>query len=107
MTKYKYIPLEVESIFDLKGYLEKGNLFYGNPDNMKKILHEWGLMKVIVEDEYRIYLREEVRWQEQISEEFNFTYVEKEDSFVQTGCNSSEDMIKFCKRVLELSGGLK
>ena len=104
VSKYKYAPIEVESIFELKEPLERGKLFYGKPDNMKKILHEWGLMKVIVEDEFRIHLQEEVRWQEQISEEFNFTYVEKEDSFVQTGSNSSEDMIKFCKRVLELSG---
>ena len=107
VSKYKYTPIEVESVFDLKEHLENGKLFYGKPDNMKKIMHEWGLMKVIVEDEFRIHLQEEVRWQEQISEEFNFTYVEKEDSFVQTGCTSSEDVIKFAKRVLELSGELK
>ena len=107
VSKYKYTPLEVESIFELKEPLEKGKLFYGKPDNMKKILHEWGLMKVIVEDEFRIHLLEEVNWKEQISEEYNFTYIDKEDSFVQMGCTSSEDMIKFAKRVLELSGELK
>ena len=46
----------------------------------------------------------ELSWQEQISEEYNFTYVDKEDSFVQMGCTSSEDMVKLAKRILELSG---
>tara|TARA_Y100001960_G_scaffold327285_1_gene413326 strand:+ start:1054 stop:1719 length:666 start_codon:yes stop_codon:yes gene_type:complete len=105
VSKYKYTPIEVESVFELKEPLEKGKLFYGNAHT--KIPHEWKLINLLVEDKHKIYLREEVRWQEQISEGFNFTYVEKEDSFVQMGRTSSEDMVLFAKRVLELSGELK
>ena len=107
VSKYRYTPLEVASVFDLKEHLEKGNLFCGNPRHMEKIINEYTLMNVIVKGGWRFYLREEVKWQEQITDEFGFTYVDKEDSFVQAGCTSSEDMIKFAKRVLELTGELK
>ena len=107
-TGCKYTPLEVESVFDLKEHLESGNLFYGNPTCMEKVGHEQELMKVIVEDKHKIYLREEVQWQTQIAEEFGFTYVEKEDSFIQMGSRlTSEVMINLSRRVLHLTGELK
>ena len=114
VSKYKYTPLDVQSAFDLKEMFEKGEIYFqawgDRDDNSFGAVYD----QIVDEDmlftrwhEKRLLLREEMKWQEQISGEYNFTYVEKEDSFVQTGCTSSEDMIKFAKRVLELSGELK
>jgi hypothetical protein len=32
-TKYKYVPVEVESFFDLKDMLEAGELYFSRPQS--------------------------------------------------------------------------
>tara|TARA_Y100001956_G_C4128568_1_gene191950 strand:- start:908 stop:1402 length:495 start_codon:yes stop_codon:yes gene_type:complete len=114
VSKFKYTPLEVESVFDLKEMFEKGEIYFRWCGKDEEGSGGVGYDKITTEnmlicryEEGRLLKREELNWKEQISEEFGFTYIQKEDSFVQIGCTSSEDMIKFAKRVLELSGELK
>ncbi|CAH9011648.1 conserved hypothetical protein [Vibrio phage 249E41-1] len=108
-TKTAYEKV-TESIFDLKEEFENGELYFkwfGNGEEgigYDKIETENMLLCRYEEGRLLRKVEKPVSWQEQISEEYNFTYVEKENSFVQAGCTSSEDMIKFAKRVLELSG---
>ena len=71
VPKYKYTPFEVESVFDLKEHLENGKLFYGEAYN--EISHEWKLINLLVEDKHKIYLREEVKWQDKLKDWANKT----------------------------------
>ncbi|CAM0103148.1 hypothetical protein VPH166E361_0023 [Vibrio phage 166E36-1] len=104
-TKTAYEKV-TESIFDLKEEFENGELYYSAVGQLFTQIK--GIQPLIeglyLGCVYREVGEKPVSWQEQISEEYKFTYVEKEDSFVQVGGTSSEDMIKFAKRVLELSG---
>lgn len=118
VSQYKYTPLEVESIFELKEHLEKGKLFYGKPDNMKKIQHEWGLMKVIVEDEFRIHLLEEVKWQDEVisylSEDSDDSFVEELPSKIEVKFGEDDihylvdsEFLEMCRVALRATGELK
>lgn len=49
-------------------------------------------------------VEEELSWQEQLCEEFDMSYVEKGDQFVQGKLHNTEDMVNLAKRIIELSG---
>lgn len=73
VNKYKYVPVEVESIFDLREMFEKGELYFrwlGNPEKgsggvgYDQITNE--NMLICRYEEGRLLVREEVSWQDEV-----------------------------------------
>lgn len=68
--KYRYVEVAVESIFHMQEALNNGSLVFG--DQKKPVQNEWSLMKLLVEGKHKIYLKEEIKWQEEV-----LTYLKK------------------------------
>lgn len=68
VLQYKYTPIEVESVFDLKDHLVEGKLHYKVKSSYHKISNEWSMMESIIGDT-QIYLREVQTWQD-VAQEF-------------------------------------
>lgn len=66
VSKWKYTPIEIESIFDWKEALESGNLYHEDGDDVGKIGSEWKLINILVEDKCQVYFREEIKWQDEV-----------------------------------------
>ena len=118
VSKYKYTPLEVESVFDLKEHLANGNLFYGKPNNIQKIMHEWGLLQVIVEDKHTLWLREEVKWKDEVlsylREDSDDSFVEELPSRIEVKFDEDDtcylvdsEFLEMCRVALRATGELK
>lgn len=117
VKNYKYTPVEVESIFDLREMFEKGELYFrwlGNPEKgsggvgYDQITNE--NMLICRYEEGRLLLREEVKWQNEVESScFWFEYSESHDSVHLNTKNSipSEDFLETCRVALRANGELK
>ena len=103
----------MESVFDLKDHLEKGKLFYGEAYN--EISHEWKLINLLVEDKHKIYLREEVKWQDKLKDWANKTenHVLREYNVltdyktIDLMYRNPENFLEMCRVALRSTGELK
>lgn len=111
VSKWKYTPIEIESIFDWKDALESGNLYHEDGDDVGKIGSEWKLINILVEDKCQVYLREEIKWQDEVRQ-----YVLEEG--ITYSCNGAkhikaladytdEQFLEMCRIALRFTGELK
>lgn len=63
---YRYIPLEIESIFDFKDLLKNKEL-YVNPltDQYRLVKHEFDLMMAVL-DGRQLYRKEKIHWKDEL-----------------------------------------
>lgn len=67
---YKYVPVEVESIFDLRNMFEDGKLYFedanqGDGQGMVQLPDE-GTLIILLAGQDPIYVRQEVTWQDEV-----------------------------------------
>lgn len=117
VKNYKYVPVEVESIFDLRDMFENGKLYFrwlGNPEKgsggvgYDQITNE--NMLICRYEEGRLLTREQITWQDEVESScFWFEYSESHDSVHLNTKNSipSEDFLAMCRVALRATGELK
>lgn len=108
---YRYIPLEIKSIFDFKDLLKNKEL-YVNPinDQYRLIKHEFDLMMVIL-DGGRLYKKEKISWKDNLKifmkhstlsiGYFDITFEGESFSF------NDEQFLEMCRVALRANGELE